>query len=281
MACFGSMHLANERSYDVGSGHSIHLAERGPADGAPVVFLHGSGPGASATSNFSRNAEDFAKAGYRVILPDLIGYGQSSKPEGIDYTLDLFTKTVLSALDQHGIERAALVGNSLGGGIAVQIALDRPKFVDRLILMAPGCVAEQASYFTMPGIAKMKSSFGSPDFNLEEQRKLIANLVHPDWAERIPDELVKERFEVAKTQPKDVLARMKTPNLGPRLGELQCPVFVMWGLNDEFCPESHARLFLDRCNDARSITFARTGHWVQVERASEFNSYALEFLNVT
>jgi 4,5:9,10-diseco-3-hydroxy-5,9,17-trioxoandrosta-1(10),2-diene-4-oate hydrolase len=144
--------------------------------------------------------------------------------------------------------------------------------------MAPGCVAEQASYFTMPGIAKMVSNFGGPDFNLDEQRRLIGNLLHPDYASKIPEELVAERFAVARTQPKDVLMRMKTPNLGLRLAELSNPIFVMWGLNDEFCPESHARLFLDVCNDVRCLTFARTGHWVQVERAAEFNAYGVEFL---
>ena len=73
----------------------------------------------------------------------------------------------------------------------------------------------------MPGIAKMVSGFGGPDFNLEEQRRLICNLVHPDFAAKIPDALVAERFAVARTQPKDVLARMRTPNLGPRLGEVE------------------------------------------------------------
>ena len=145
--------------------------------------------------------------------------------------------------------------------------------------MAPGCVAEQASYFTMPGIAKMVSNFGGPDFNLDEQRRLVSNLVHPDFIANIPDALVVERFAVARTQPKDVLMRMKTPNLGLRLGEVARPIFVLWGLNDEFCPESHARLFLDACSDVRTITFARTGHWVQVERAAEFNRYAVAFLN--
>ena len=72
---------------------------------------------------------------------------------------------------------------------------------------------------------------------------------------------------------------MKTPNLGLRLHELYKPVFVMWGLNDQFCPESHARLFLEACPDVRSLTFARTGHWVQVERAEEFNRYAIQFLD--
>ena len=90
--------------------------------------------------------------------------------------------------------------------------------------------------------------------------------------------MIAERFAVARTQPKDVLARMKTPNLGLRLGELDKPVFVLWGLNDEFCPEEPARLFLDACPNVRCITFANCGHWVQVERAAEFNAYSLDFL---
>lgn len=265
-----------ETSYQVAGDVTIHLKEVG--EGPAVVFLHGSGPGASGASNFRQNVDAFVAAGFRVILPDLIGYGASSKPEGIDYTLQLFTETVHQALVAHGIERASLVGNSLGGGIAIQIALDHPQFVDRLVLMAPGCVEEQADYFKMPGIARMVSGFGSPDFSLEEQKRLVGNLVHPDFAPNIPDALVAERFAVARTQPKDVLARMRTPNLGPRLGELAHPILVLWGLNDEFCPESGARHFLDQCADARCITFTRTGHWVQVERAGEFNRYAIDFL---
>lgn len=266
-----------EATYRVAGGYDIHLKEAG--SGPAVVFLHGSGPGASGASNFRQNIDAFVSAGYRVILPDLIGYGASSKPEGIDYTLQLFTDTVYDALRQHGIERAHLVGNSLGGGIAIQMTLDHPEIAGRLILMAPGCIEEQASYFTMPGIAKMVSGFGSPDFNLDEQKRLVSNLVHPDFVARIPDALIAERFAVARTQPKDVLARMRTPNLGPRLGELGQPILVLWGLNDEFCPESGARHFLDQCANARCMTFTRTGHWVQVERAAEFNRYSIAFLH--
>lgn len=267
--------------YRTASGYDIALAEAGPdAPDAPVVvFLHGSGPGASGASNFGGNWPAFAAAGYRVILPDLIGYGASSKPADIDYTLQLFTDSVRDALRQHGVGRAHLVGNSLGGGIALQWTLDDPASVDRLVLMAPGCIHPQAEYFTMPGIAKMVSDFGSPEFSLDQQRQLVANLVHPDFAPRIPDALVEERFAVARTQPKDVLARMRTPDLGVRLGEIEQPIFVLWGKDDEFCPEHGARLFLDQCPDARCLTFTRTGHWVQVERAAEFNIYATAFLN--
>ena len=151
--------------------------------------------------------------------------------------------------------------------------------VEVVFTMAPGCVAERESYFVMPGIAKMVSNFGGPDFNLAEQKRLISNLVHPDFVSNIPEALVAERFEVARTQPKDVLVRMRTPDLSPRLAEISQPIFVLWGLNDEFCPEAHARLFLDNCQDVRAITFGRTGHWVQVERAAEFNAFAIEFLN--
>ncbi len=267
----------SEATYRVAGGYDIHLKEAG--SGPAVVFLHGSGPGASGASNFRQNYEAFVAAGYRVILPDLIGYGASSKPEGIDYTLALFTDTMYDALRQHGIEHAILVGNSLGGGVALQMTLDHPEFTGKLVLMAPGCIEEQANYFEMPGIAKMVSGFGGPDFNLEEQKRLVSNLVHPDFVGRISDALVAERFAVARTQPKDVLARMRTPNLGPRLGEIAKPILVLWGLNDEFCPESGARHFLDSCANARCITFTRTGHWVQVERAAEFNRYSIAFLN--
>lgn len=264
------------KDYRVAGDYDIRIAEAG--EGPVIVFMHGSGPGASGASNFRDNWPAFVAAGYRVILPDLIGYGASSKPEGIDYTLQLFTDTLYDALRQHGIERASLVGNSLGGGIAIQMTLDHPEFTDRLVLMAPGCIEEQASYFTMPGIAKMVSGFGSPDFNLEEQKRLVSNLVHPSFAPKIAQALVEERFAVARTQPKDVLARMRTPNLGPRLGELKQPILVMWGLQDEFCPESGARHFLDAGCDVRTLTFNHVGHWVQVERADEFNRHSIEFL---
>ncbi|AHE54241.1 alpha/beta fold hydrolase [Sphingomonas sanxanigenens] len=262
-------------AYQVAGGYEISVAEAG--SGRPVVFLHGSGPGASGASNFRLNADAFVAAGYRVLLPDMIGYGASSKPEGIDYTLQLFTDSVHDALVQAGVTSAVLIGNSLGGGVAMQMAFDHPGFVEKLVMMAPGCVEELPVYFAMPGIAKMKSSFGSPEFSLEDQRALITNLVYD--ASMVTDELVAERYAVARTQSKDVLARMRTPNLAPRLGELTMPILGFWGLQDDFCPASGAQRFLEACPDARFMTFNGVGHWVQVERAAEFNRYTLAFLN--
>jgi 4,5:9,10-diseco-3-hydroxy-5,9,17-trioxoandrosta-1(10),2-diene-4-oate hydrolase len=262
-------------SYKVAGDYDISIAETGA--GPAVVFLHGSGPGASGASNFRLNIDAFVAAGYRVLLPDLIGYGASSKPTGIDYTLQLFTDTVHEALKAAGVETAVLVGNSLGGGIAMQMALDHPGFAQRLVMMAPGCIEELPVYFAMPGIAKMMGDFTSPDFTEADQRRLVSNLVYDPSV--ISDALVSERYAVARTQPKDVLARMRTPNLAPRLGELAMPILGFWGLQDEFCPASGAQRFLDACPDARFMTFNKVGHWVQVERAAEFNTYAIGFLH--
>ena len=116
-----------DATYRVAGGYDIHIKEAG--SGPAVVFIHGSGPGASGASNFRMNSAAFADAGYRVVLPDMIGYGASSKPEGLDYTLALFTDTLYDALRQHGIEQAVLVGNSLGGGVAIQMTLDHPEAI--------------------------------------------------------------------------------------------------------------------------------------------------------
>lgn len=261
--------------HKVSGGYEIAIAEAG--QGFPLIFIHGSGPGASGVSNFKQNIAAFVDAGYRVLLPDLIGYGASSKPVGLDYTLQLFTDTLFEALKAHGVDKATLVGNSLGGGVAIQMALDHPGFVDRLILMAPGCIEERETYFAMPGIAKMVGDFTSPEFSVEDQRRLVSNLVYD--ASAITDELVAERYAVARTQPKEVLARMRTPNLAPRLGELSMPILGFWGHNDEFCPASGAQRFLEACADARFTVFNKVGHWVQVERTPEFNHYSLEFLH--
>lgn len=265
-------------TYTVSGGYEIVINEAGPANGPPVVFFHGSGPGASGRSNFKQNVDAFVGGGYRVLLPDMIGYGASSKPEGIDYTLDLFTDTVMEAVEQHGIAKATLIGNSLGGGVAILAALKKPSFVDRLILMAPGCIEELPVYFAMPGIANMVASpFGTPDFSAADQRRLGESLVYDPV--HITDTLVAERFEVARVQPKDVIARMRTPNLQPRLGELKMPILVFWGSEERFMPLTGIDYFLKQCDDVRVVTFNKVGHWVQVERAAEFNAYSLAFLH--
>ena len=118
------------------NGHRIHYLDQG--DGPVVVFLHGSGSGASGHSNFKYNYPWFVEQGFRVVVPDLIGYGYSDKPDDVDYPLDFFVECVHQTLRHIGVEQYCLIGNSLGGAIALKYTLDSPERVSKLVLMAPG-----------------------------------------------------------------------------------------------------------------------------------------------
>ena len=256
------------------SSFELHYLEQG--SGLPVVFLHGSGPGASAYSNFKQNFPAVVQAGYRAVLPDLIGFGHSDKPSGIDYTLDLFSSTVLELLDALGIGNCVLVGNSLGGAVALRIAIDHPGRIAKLVLMAPGGIESRETYFSMPGIQKMVAGFVGEGFDRAGLRRMLGLLMFDP--QQVTDELVEERFNILVTQPKDVLARMKIPDLSPELTKIRCPVLGFWGIDDQFMPPSGYEKILRACPDSRFVMLSSCGHWAMVEHAAQFNRQVLDFL---
>lgn len=259
---------------DVPGGLRLHHFEAG--SGEPVVFIHGSGPGASGLSNFRHNYAPIAAAGHRVIVVDLPGYGASSKPADAEYTLDFFVAALRAQLVALGVGRATLLGNSLGGAIALKYALDYPDDVKALIMMAPGGVEERETYFRMEGIQKMVSLFTNRQMNRQTMRYLLELLVH-DRA-LVTDALVEERLKVCETQPPEVLSTMRVPNLTERLVEVRCPVLGFWGTQDRFNPVSGAMHFLEQCEDARFVLMNRCGHWVMVEHREYFNRECVDFL---
>jgi 4,5:9,10-diseco-3-hydroxy-5,9,17-trioxoandrosta-1(10),2-diene-4-oate hydrolase len=117
------------------AGKPIFVAETG--SGAPVVMLHGGGPGASGVSNYSRNIDALAEH-FRVIVPDMPGYGRSAK--GVDQSdpFGYLADMIRGLIDELGIGTACLVGNSHGGAAALRLALDTPQRVGKLVLMGPG-----------------------------------------------------------------------------------------------------------------------------------------------
>lgn len=115
--------------------HEAGVANRGSAE--TVVLLHGGGPGASSWSNFSKNIAVLAER-FHVLAVDQPGYGHSDKHAEHEQYNRYSATALLNLFDHLGIERAALVGNSLGGGTAVRFALDNPKRAGRLVLMGPG-----------------------------------------------------------------------------------------------------------------------------------------------
>ncbi|WP_371365632.1 alpha/beta fold hydrolase [Pseudomonas sp. QL9] len=256
-------------------GLRLHYLDSGSGDA--VLFIHGSGPGASGHSNFNLNYPEFAAAGHRALVPDLPGYGLSDKPE-TDYTLDFFVEAMFGLLDSLDIQRCTLVGNSLGGAIAIKMALDQPQRIARLVLMAPGGLMEKEQYYLqMEGIQRMGAAFANGELNDAEGMRRLLSLQLFD-ASQISDETVNERVAVVKEQPRYVLTRMQVPNLAARLSELSCPILGFWGMNDKFCPASGAQTLMQACRNIRFILLSECGHWVMVEHREVFNRDVLAFL---
>ncbi|MCM2331035.1 MAG: alpha/beta fold hydrolase [Pseudomonas sagittaria] len=255
-------------------GLRLHYLDEG--QGPVVLWLHGSGPGASGYSNFKGNYPEFAAAGYRNIVLDLPGFGRSDKPEDTEYCLEFFVQALSGFLDAVGIERCTLLGNSLGGAIALGQALARPESVAALVLMAPGGVEERETYFQMEGIQRMVEVYSAGPMGVEEMRQVMSLQLFD--ASQLDDALLAERAAVAATQPRSLFAGMRVANMTARLGELRCPILGFWGSNDRFNPIGGALKFLDHAPQARFLLLNRCGHWVQVEHRELFNRTCLDFL---
>ncbi|CAI9000796.1 4,5:9,10-diseco-3-hydroxy-5,9, 17-trioxoandrosta-1(10),2-diene-4-oate hydrolase [Pseudomonas serbica] len=256
------------------NGLRLHYLDEGA--GPVVLWLHGSGPGASGFSNFKGNYPQLVAAGYRNIVLDLPGFGRSDKPEDVQYNLEFFVDCVAAFLESVGVRRCTLLGNSLGGAIALGLALRLPQLAQSLILLAPGGVEERETYFKMEGIVRMVSLFSAGPIGMEEMRSMMSLQLFD--ASILPESLLQERVAVAVTQPKNLFSTMMVPNMEARLGEIQCPILGFWGSNDHFNPISGAQRIIDGTPNARFIVLNRCGHWVQVEHRELFNRSCIEFL---
>jgi 4,5:9,10-diseco-3-hydroxy-5,9,17-trioxoandrosta-1(10),2-diene-4-oate hydrolase len=260
---------------DIGDGLRIHYHEAGPSDGPAVLFLHGSGPGASGYSNFKQNFPYFAERGFRAIVPDTLGFGYSSKPDQ-DYGMDFVTGGTKRLLDSLGIERCTVIGNSHGGAMSISLALAHPEVVERLVLMAPGGLEETEVYMKMKGIRTMLKVFFKEGITREGMRKVFGLQLFD--ADQVTDQTIEERYQIAQTQPKRVLSTLNVPYLAPRLEELRCPIFALWGQNDQFCPVSGATTIAEKCTNARVMVLTECGHWVMVEHTDLFNRLCVDFI---
>lgn len=260
---------------DIGDGLKIHYHERG--SGQPVVFLHGGGQGASGISNWKQNLDYMAQHGYRALAPDALGYGLSSKPEDATFDLALLNDGLQRFLDALGIHKASLVGNSMGGAMAIKFAQEFPHRVEKLIVMGPGGIGEMSRYAAMPGIQMLFRLGQDPAGPTREKLRQMFEMIVYD-KRLITDSLIEERYEVAVTQPRRVFQTLRLDNLSPRLGELKMPFLVLWGRDDKFCPVEGGMEIIKACDSARLVVFSQCGHWVQTEKAAVFNKLCVDFL---
>lgn len=268
--------LPEAKYVDIGNDLTMHYHDTG--EGRPVIFVHGSGPGASGWSNFKGNYPAFNRAGYRTLVPDLPGYGYSSKPAEAEYTLDFMVAALEGFVEALKLQDCILVGNSMGGAVCIRFSVNNPKLVHKLVLMAPGGLEKREVYMEMEGIQTMMRSFFSKKGLTREGMRKTFNLQLFDNS-YITDEIIEERFQIAETQPKTVISTMKIPNQTENLKNIQCPILGFWGMDDKFCPPSGAMTVARECSSTRMILLTECGHWVMVEHAERFNQECIAFFN--
>lgn len=266
--------------YVEAGGMKLHYNEAG--SGEAVIMLHGGGPGAGGWSNFAKNIGPFAER-YRTILLDCPGFNKSdtilsSEPRDL-----VNARAVRDLMDALGIQKAHLIGNSMGGASSIRFALEFPDRIDRLILM--GAAGGGQSLFQplpLEGIKLLFKVYMHPTMDnlkqmmnvfIYDQKQLTEEMIQGRYENmmRRPEHL--ENFVKSASNPANVLS-----DFTPRLHEIKAKTLIVWGRDDRFVPLDHGLKFIWGIPDAHLHVFSRCGHWAQWEHADAFNRLVFDFL---
>jgi 4,5:9,10-diseco-3-hydroxy-5,9,17-trioxoandrosta-1(10),2-diene-4-oate hydrolase len=266
---------------------SLHYHGAGSPDASPVVLLHGGGPGASAWSNFGANIPVLAKH-FRILAVDQPGYGGSDAGPVRGHYFTHAADALAALLDELGVERVHLVGNSLGGGTATRFALRHPDRAGRLVLMGPGGLSLNVFAPDPTEGVKRLMEFGAPPGPTREKLAAFLRLLVHD-PKLVTDAMVDERFAAA-SQPGALRAmaamgasfmdpaRMQEGLLWREAHLLRNEVLLLWGREDRVNPVDGALLAMKLIRRVQLHVFGGCGHWVQLEKFDEFNRLAIGFL---
>ncbi|MBF4162724.1 alpha/beta fold hydrolase [Nocardioides acrostichi] len=265
------------------SRYRMHYYEAG--EGHPVILLHGSGPGATGWSNFRPNIEPLSQH-FHVYSVDMPGWGESETQNdavGRDHVADL-----IAFMDELGIERAALVGNSMGGMTSVATSVRFPERVSHLISMgapAPGLDLFSPGGGFSEGLKVLFHAYREP--TAENMKKLVQIMCFdPEWA---TDELAALRSAAARAHPEHLDSwnalwdAPQAPNpyfaLLPELSKLSVPTLALHGRDDRVVSFEHSLRFVAAIPTSRVHIINRCGHWLQIEHSEEFNRLVADFVS--
>lgn len=264
----------------------LHINEAGrrKSNTTAVIMLHGGGPGAGGWSNFHRNFDAYVAAGYRVILMDCPGFNKSgplvtAAPRGL-----VNARAVNALMDALDLDKAHLVGNSMGGLTALTFALEYPQRTDRLVLMGSAGLGQSLIQPSpQEGIKLLMKLYQQP--SEQTLREMIDIFVFDP--SQMTEEMIQGRLKAMQDGDEHlgnfVESQQRNPqslfvDLTPRLGEIQAKTLVIWGRDDRFVPLDNGLKLVWGLPHADLHIFGRCGHWAQWEHADKFNQLALAFL---
>jgi pimeloyl-ACP methyl ester carboxylesterase len=251
-------------------GAKIHYVEMG--SGPVVVLLHGLG---GNTTNWQFNIAPLAQK-YRVIVPDQIGFGQSDKPV-TNYRIRTYVDFLDAFLKQLKIERASLVGNSMGGWVAALYALAHPERVEKIVLVDAAGLAFAPGFDTSQ-LIKLNPS------TREDMKELISRVFYNKTiflSDAFIDASMAGRINAGdgytiRSITESIIRREDF--LDNRLSGIKQPTLVIWGREDGLLPLSDGQRFQKEIPGAELLIFEQCGHVPQVEKALDFNAAVLKFL---
>lgn len=246
--------------------------------GAPVVLIHGSGPGVSAWANWRLNLEALAERN-TVYALDMVGFGFTERPDGITYGLQTWREHFLGFVDAVGLDTFSLVGNSFGGALALSVATTVPERVDKLVLMG----AVGVDFEITPGL----DAVWGYEPSLETMRALLDIFAYDRGL--VSDELAQLRYE-ASIRPgfqeafsamfpaprQRWVDSMAVPE--DQIRSLTQPTLIIHGRDDQVIPMTNSLRLLELIDNAQAHLFGRCGHWTQIEHAATFNRLVGDFL---
>lgn len=263
-------------------GEQLFVNRAGMGNAEAVILLHGSGPGATAYTNWHLALPALADR-FDAIAPDMLGFGQSSHPEPAPRSNKAWTKlrveATLGLLDALGLERVHLVGNSMGGRIALGLLLRAPERFDRVVLMGSSGAPLDAT----PELQRLMTFYDDP--TPEAMRELLSYFVFDTtmYGDKL-QEIAEERLAAAtRDEIRASFVSTFTPPMDmaippTALGRISNRILLIHGREDPIVPveasEYLARLLPN--NDLH--IFGSCSHWVQIEHAERFNNLVASFL---
>ncbi len=246
--------------------------------GTPVILIHGSGPGVSAWSNWRLTIPYLAER-LHVFAYDQLGFGYSDLSDQHTYNLEGWTDHLLSFMEAVGVERAHLIGNSMGAAVALAAALKHPERVHKLILMGPMGVrfpiteGLDAVWGYTPGVAKMKRLI---DIFAYDRKLVTDELAEQRYKASIRpgmQEAFSSMFPTPRQHGVDALAAYEE-----RLAEIQAPTLIFHGREDRVIPLASSQKLLSVLEHVQLHIFSHCGHWTMIEHAAAFNRLTRDFL---
>jgi pimeloyl-ACP methyl ester carboxylesterase len=256
------------REVTLPSGVRLQYAETGHADGEPVIMLHGY---TDSWYSYSRVLPLLAPK-YRGISITQRGHGDSGRPGS--YTGDDYAADVDAFMEALGIERATVVGHSMGSFVAQTVAIRYPERVKKLVLIGSGTVAGNEVIVGLNDFVQTLTDPVDSTFVYEFQASTIFHPVPQPFLDAVVAESRKLEAEVWKEA---LVGLINTVN-APRLGEIQAPTLVVWGDQDGIFPRADQDALVAAIPNATLSVYPQTGHGLHWERPREFTRELEKFI---